>query len=185
MKKIIPVSFPWMVSPSTPMLRLIVDENGDCLVRFVGFFLNESKQNADSINVVDAYDGLTIDPEDKCGSYQLISLSFLDAGWSRRSPQHSDRQVVDESLFDWSQIEGQIKAGEDAVSWQARFRSKWNETGVCPDSSVYIVEDSEWAKEVGSGRYEMKHYLILGESSYVEVLAKDFRWVSEGSLVGW
>ena len=186
MKKLFPLSVPWMISPSMPNLKLMLEENGSALVQFFGLFGYEPLTESDAAkpDLGQGTRGLRLDPNMKRARHQLISMAFKNVGWLLRSPQHSDREVVNESLFDWSDVRGRMRADEAAVEWQRRCLEEWRETRIAPDPSVYIVTNSDWnARE--AKQWGLKHYLVLGDSSSIEVLAQDFEWSSEGGVLGW
>ena len=186
MKKLIPLNVPWMISPSMANLKLMSEENGRTLVQFFGLFGFEplDEKEATKSDLGHGTRGLKLDPSVKGGRHQLISLVFKNVGWLLRNPQHSDRDVIDETMFDWSNIRGRIGVGEGVAEWQKRCLMEWNNTRIAPNPSAYIVSNSDWnARE--AEQWRLKHYLVLGESSSIEVLAEDFEWVSEGAISGW
>ncbi|MBS9774300.1 MAG: hypothetical protein KGV59_03995 [Tenacibaculum sp.] len=55
----------------------------------------------------------------------------------------------------------------------------WKENGYCANSGFYSVENSKWLEEMNSiydpmKKLNLKHFLIEGYDSYIEVLAKDY-----------
>jgi hypothetical protein len=189
MRKLVSLHVPWMVSPSMPSLKLMSEENGDTVLQFVGLFLCEQEvassahagTSGSSIGV--GLRGVTLDPSNKGGRYQLIDLTFKGVGWLRRSPQHSDREVVEEAAFDWTGIKGRKRADEEIGDWVQRCDHECRSTGISPDPSAYLVSNSDWyANE--AARWGLKHYLVLGESISIEVLASDIKWESRGALHG-
>lgn len=183
MKTLIPARVPWMVAPSAPGLTIASTEAGETIVSFVGFFDYEpASERALSVDIVDASKAAVVDPDEQSCRYQLIAVHFDTVGWFRRSPQFSDREVIRESEFDWSRIPGVIRHDEAVIDWRMRVSADWARTKICQDPNFYIVENSDWS--VGSDRdvYGMKHFLILGESSFIEVLAKDYSWHSHGNV---
>lgn len=55
----------------------------------------------------------------------------------------------------------------------------WKENGYHPDSGFYQVDKSDWLKESNSkydprGRLNLKHFLVVGNDSYIELLAKGY-----------
>lgn len=186
MNRLVPLEVPWMVAPSMPSLKLYSEEYGSTKVELFGFFgFVSDDQDASRVSVPKFdNDGILLDPNDTGGRYQLIWLNFEDVGWVRRCPQHSDNEVVDESEFDWSCVKGRPRPNEVPRDWHARVMKDWSATRISPDPSVYTVEDSNWENEE-SKRFGLKHYLILGEFCYIEVLARSMQWTSKGSLRGW
>jgi hypothetical protein len=149
--KLIPEKVPWQVSPSTPHLSVSASESErDTIVE-----ANCNLQEADEQRFV------------------RISMNFGRAQHVRTAPSVSDVEVVAEGDYDWSDVQG-IDA-EDISGSQTRFFATWTDTGICPDPGVYEVRDSEWSKAVGAGT-SVRHFLIVGHDSYVEVLAEKLTW---------
>ena len=67
-----------------------------------------------------------------------------------------------------------------------KFRTYWKETSICPDPRIYEVENSKWLEnEARAIKLGCKHFIVLGHDNYIEVLAKDWNWVSLGALENW
>ncbi|MFB9240961.1 hypothetical protein IV454_17890 [Massilia antarctica] len=182
MKLLKPLSVPWMISPSVPRLTLFSEEDGKQLVKFCGFFGFEDPGTTamDSIIVDDG--SLLVNPNEVSARYQLISLQFEGVGWLRRSPQYSDREVIQESDYDWSCVGGLIRENEDVGDWLIRTQQEWTDTRTCSNPGAYIVENSDWDVGLEKTIYNLKHFLILGDSVFIEILAQDCSWLSEGNL---
>ncbi|MBB3197188.1 hypothetical protein [Roseateles terrae] len=186
MNRVIPLQVPWMVAPSMPSLKLYSEEYGSTRVELFAFFGFVPENRDVSPVFAPSYDtdGVALDSKNLSGRYQLICLDFEKVGWVRRSPQHSDSDVVDESRFDWSCVKGRPEPNEQPADWHTRVMQDWSITRISPDPSVYIVENSDWNNEE-SKRFGLTHYLILGEYCYIEILAGAMEWSSKGSLNGW
>ncbi|MBF6653982.1 hypothetical protein C3B47_14075 [Flavobacterium columnare] len=55
----------------------------------------------------------------------------------------------------------------------------WKEFGYSPDSGFYQIDNSEYLKERKNiydpkNRLNLKHYLVIGNDSYIEVLASSY-----------
>lgn len=185
MQKLIPLPVPWMVSPSRPGLVVTTGEGDDTLLEFVGLFGAESEDSPDlpptQVMVTPAEPQLASDV--KSGRYQKVSIRFKFAGWVSRNAQHSDREVVDESLFDWSDVPGTCHDG-DLGAFLRRMQERWQETGIAPNPGFYIVENSTW-RTAEARRWKLRHYLILGDQCSIDLLAQDFEWESKGRVLGW
>lgn len=186
MKKLSPLIVPWMISPSMPNLKMMLEDNGRGVFQFFGFFgfepLTEDERTKQDIG--QGTQGLRLDPSRKNGRHQLISLTFKNIGWLIKNPQHSDTEVINESLFDWSEVRGRLIPGETISEWQNRCSQEWVNTKISPNPSIYTITNSDWNIQEAK-TWELKHYLILGDSSYIEILAQDFEWISEGTVLGW
>ena len=181
MKILKPLLVPWMIAPSLPRLTLISEEDGENSVRFRGFFGFEGAGNTrqDSILVDNA--ALAVNKNEPSARYQLISVKFEMLGWLRRSPQISDREVICESDYDWSNVPGVIRDGEGVTEWRTRFAREWRETRICPNPGAYIVGNSDWEVGPPKAKFNLNHFLILGDACSVEILAKNQTWTSEGN----
>lgn len=187
MKKLLPMPVPWMISPSKPNLKLIVTEDEKAQVQFVGFFGFEKNIEVDEKDKdqILLFDNVGIYPNIKFGRYQMISMNFSNIGWIKRTPQYSEREVVDETIFDWSDVGGRKLAQEDIAAWRNKFMQTWSAERVCPNPSFYLVENSDWISQSEMKKWGLKHYLILGESSSIEILAQAYDWDSKGSMIEW
>jgi hypothetical protein len=185
LQKLIPLPVPWMVSPSTPNLVVTTGEGDDALVEFVGLFGAESEGARDlpPAHVMVAPAAPQLAPDLKSGRYQKVSIRFRTAGWVSRNAQHSDREVVDESLFDWSNVPGACHDG-DPGTFRTRMQERWQKTGIAPNPGFYIVENSTW-RTAQAQRWKLRHYLILGDQCSIDLLAQDFEWESKGRVLGW
>jgi hypothetical protein len=191
--RLIPAQVPWQVAPSTPLLRLYATDYEDTIVKFAGHFgLEHPKDDTEvsgvgsEIVAVVSADGLDkAVPGDRRAPYKVIKAAFRSSPWSRMSPAISDSKTIDEELYDWSAVTGYSPSSESFDAWSQRYDETWLRTGICPDPNFYEVEHSAWLAETGAARYGMKHFLITGEDSYIEVIAADWTWEVEGILEGW
>jgi len=186
-QKIIALDVPWMVSPSTPCLRVAVSESPSdrpAEVRFVAYFgLEETDVNSygGTANVFYPPYETNIKLGPKQGPYQIVKVIFNDGLWVRMLPSYSDEDVVDPELFDFSALPCPIGVKQNASLWVLNFQKKWREDNRCPDPGIYEVRSSVWLNEIGARSLDFKHYLVLGHDSYVEVIARSWSWESEGS----
>ncbi|WP_041598676.1 hypothetical protein [Hahella chejuensis] len=148
------VQVPWQVSPSTPDLTLNFSElNQEGYIEFLGLFGKHTNLGE-----------------------KIITLSFSGLGWIKVSPPFSDRSILDESAFDLTKITGMRRMGESISDWMKRFDSEWSLSNTCPDSQFYTVENSIFSQEVNAGKWGCKHFILSGERSSVEILARAFQW---------
>lgn len=184
MKKLIPFNVPWSVSPSSSNLKITCEEDGDTLVQFFGLFGHPSDADEEATNeqASSDTDTLIIDPALIYRHYRLISLKFKNVGWVLKNIQHSDIEVIDESQYDWSEVPGAIRSGEEISAWQERYAKEWKETEIAPDPAAYIISNSDW-HTAEAGKWRLNHYLIIGHSSSIEILAQDVEWTSEDIIL--
>lgn len=190
--KLLPVQVPWQVSPSTPFLRLIISEDGSTQVKLVAHFGPQEvaetprRLGFSRALMVSTPERGDLDLSPKEAPFQLLVLTFKTGLWVRWSPSYADSQVVEEAAYDWSALACRFHAGEDPAEWLRRFREMWKSTSICPNPGIYTVVGSTWLQEMGEdGSAVYRHYLILGHDAYVEVIAEDWGWKSEGGLAGW
>jgi hypothetical protein len=198
--KLLPVSVPWSISPSTPFLTLRAAESDPEhpteVTAAAQFGLEQQQQNAQgsgpsrSVKIVQpprSDEGTTATLQAATGGlYQLIRITFEVGAWARFYGSYSDTQVVEEAAFDWSalaHLNEHWKAGVEA--YRRNYWSLWHQTGICPNPNMYEVEGSTWLREVNVRNPAFKHYLIVGHDAYVEVIAKGWRWESVRSLPGY
>lgn len=186
MRKLVPLNVPWSVSPSLSNLKLICEENGDTVVQFFAFFgfIPHTGEEITNEQVIVGADGLIIDPTLEHGRYHVISLTFKNVGWALRNIQHSDLEVIDESQYDWSEVRGAIRSGEDISAWEERYAEEWKDTKIAPDPGAYTIANSDW-RAAEAEEWKLNHYLIVGDSSSIEILAQDMEWASGGVVLNW
>lgn len=151
-----PLSMPWLVSPSVPLVRVEAGEDSISAPTTVSSF------------------GTHMD-----GSNSRVKLIFRAGLCVRLSLSYSDVEVVRDADYDWSGVL-RLSAGPDYEESRRRRRDYWQTTGHCPDPRAYEVKDSVWLNELSSPTAlgeSLRHYLILGHDAYVEVLA--IGWAAE------
>ena len=182
MKLLKPLIVPWMVAPSCPNLTLTASESGEHEIEFSGFFGFEPSCAAPMESIIVDEGTLKVNPNEKSATYQLISLKFDLVGWFKRSPQFSDEEVIKESDYDWSFVPGYYRDEENLAEWLRLQQQDWEKTRICNNPGVYIVENSDWNIGPDKERFSLKHFLIVGELSYIEIMAKSCIWESRGNL---
>lgn len=177
---LIPANVPWMVATSAPYLKLHQNAEGMPVdITFVGYFkLNESVQASDNsaIQIVE-------DPGDFCPAthaknapYRLLRVSF-DGGFAyRKSHAVSDHEVIPEANFDWSEVPSALRVGENILENMNRAVSYWKETGQSPDPGFYEVVGSQWIVDLDINDPELRHYMVVGQDEYFDVVARGWRW---------
>jgi hypothetical protein len=184
----IPLEVPWMVSPSTPFLRLFATEQENTYVEFVAYYKCEEsptwQSSGTGIQVVKPPS--TFHAADTGhGPHRLVRLVFEWGIWVKLSPAFSDKEVVPEAGFDWSAVSGRWSPGEDIGGFLKRSQEEWLRSGICPDPNVYEINGSQWLEETGAAHdkhNQWRHYLILGHDAYAEVIAKGFV-IHEGQVL--
>jgi hypothetical protein len=194
-QKLIPMKVPWMVSPSTPFLRLFASEQSSqesTYVEFVAYYKCEETHSSDAltsgVNVVKQPASFQKGNTGERGPYRLIRIVFENGLWARLSPAHSDKEVVEDCLFDWSAVRGRWSQGEDIYEFMNRTREEWVRSGICPDPNIYEVEGSHWLDETRAANDRHKkwrHYVIQGHDAYAEIIAEGCTILEGQVLSAW
>lgn len=177
---------PWMISPSAPMLKLRWRESGNIVhIDFVAYFKQfEQFSNLNRSEIRYASDpGSFVESQDQEKSpYRLVRVAFENSTFVRIQPSHSDREVINESAYDWSGVPGKFHDSESIEEFLSRTNRLWSETGICPDSGMYKVEDPNFNKAFDLNETDL-HYFLLGYDSYIEIVAQKWNWQKGQPLV--
>lgn len=187
-QKLVPLGVPWLVSPSTPYLRLIASEGKTTEVTFVAYFgVADEKPHSDvvftSVEIVENPYFSSEQLDDESSASRVVKLEFQQGLWVRMYPAYSDREVVNPYLFapssSWSDFNPEL---DDIDTWLLSFKQEWIRTSICPDPGFYEVKNSFWLQEVKLDESRYKHFLVKGHDAYVEILARNWSWKSDGVL---
>jgi len=140
-----------MVSTTERELKLEELGGSDLKVSFLGFFGN-------------FFSGGDLEE----GNYQNIAILFSGVVDRRYFPDFSKEAASRIDGYDWERVPEFRDENGSLAGHEDKFNEIWKETGICPNPSVYQVEDSDWAKSIGSN---ITHYLVLGGDYNLEVLA--------------
>ena len=179
--QLIPVQVPWEVSPTSPYLRLRTSESDDdwpTEVTFLGYF------------------GPVALPDWEPGqpgtgtstAYQHLRVVFEQGLWSCFSPGIHDADPIDRSRYDEAALPRFRDVGLTLEAYAKATWEQWRTTGLCPDPGMYEVAQSTWMQAIGCAKRvhaldyarEYKHFIIEAHDSYVEVIAKAWRYESLG-----
>lgn len=180
--KLVPVSVPWMISPSVPYLRMQLTPGGaPASATFIGFFKCDDMPWQGQFNqkpeVVRSAPDFELRPLSEKAPFRMIRVTFLEGRSVKTHPAIADAEIVREDDYDWSAVESSLKPGETIEQNVVRTRDLWLTTGICPSPRMYEVVPSQWSIEENLGRSAgWHHYLLLGHDEYVEVLAKGWDW---------
>lgn len=184
--KLLPVSVPWMISPSVPVLRIALKGNDVPVdVTFIGFFKCDERAQASQNGITVIDESVSFEPSSLSirGPFRMVKVTLTDGKCARVVPAYSDIEVIPEKNFDWSEVKGVRQVGETPSQSVARIRDLWQSTQVCPAPGMYEVSPSSWINELGlSGDSTWHHYLFTGHDEYIEVIAKGWSW-EPGQLV--
>ena len=159
---LIPIEVPWAVSSSGSNLSLSASDNTLSQVSFEACFLRESYENTESKVLESTLENQLNSP------YKQINLFFEGVKSSSLIYAISDREVIDESAYDWNVVNLGIPS-DSILECIKQKKEYWVKTGICPDPNFYEVK-----QQTESINY--KHYLIVGERAAVEIVAQKWFW---------
>jgi hypothetical protein len=90
-----------------------------------------------------------------------------------------DADPIDRARYDEDALPRFRESGVSVEESIKIFWEEWRRTGLCPDPRMYEVVHSTWIDAVGAAE-DFKHFIIAGHDSYVEVIAKAWRYESLG-----
>ena len=181
MPKLIPVLVPWYISPAVPVLSITIIEMNSITVSFQAGFgpinpytggINEEvrleKNEFASLGYRNALE-------------VRVELTFLFTTDVRINPCISEGRIIDYDLYDTS---GLLPALSSDFNRDTRDEFQmWKATGYCPTPRMYSIEPSAWLESLTEQGYQYhlgerpaKHYMILGEDMWIEILAKEWSW---------
>jgi hypothetical protein len=171
--KLLPASVPWMISPSAPYLNATPAGNSSpASVTFIAYFRNEDRGGGRTLQYVPKPPEFQPATDGDRVPYRLVRLVFEDATHMQVHPAFSDLEVIPEKDFDWSEIPGARMPGEPVEDTVARRREWWIKTGTAPDARIYEIDEADASARASAHR----RYLICGHDTYVEVVARAWRW---------
>lgn len=145
-----PLELPWMLSTSVTDFRVAWHENGDAVV------------------LADAYLG------EHCGDeFRRVRIDFraavlvLTCGW------YEDYGDIANGDYCWSAVPDSEYSPATIDDELASFAARWKEAGICPDSNLYVIQNSKL-----TARFPVAstHFLLTGPESYIEIVAQSFDW---------
>lgn len=182
------VVVPWRIDPATPYLRLSASEStsdSPTQVKFVAHFgLGDSAASEwDQKSAQQFYPPYDSNRklEKANTAYQVVKVTFAGALCVRMLPSFSDGHIVDPGIYDSSGVPPS-EEGLSVEQWMRSFNEMWVKNRICPDPHMYEVQHSLWLREAGVEGQGFKHFLLLGHDAYIEVIAKNWKWESEGAL---
>jgi hypothetical protein len=194
MQSLQPVKVNWSIDYSTPFLFLTALEN-DCVeISFNADFGRHVKSDTNqeesrlikSQEVVVAQHPTSLVEEDFSQyQYQKLQVRFDTFYAVKMSSSHDSLSVINYKDYDWSSVMFFDLLCEDSKIWSEKFHSYWKEKNICPDPRMYEVGHSRWLDETKASRFGCKHFIFLGHDNYIEVLAKDWHWLSSGGIRNW
>lgn len=157
--KLVIVKLPWTISSSVSDLRVEIIENGDTYISAEAAVLPEEGKM------------------EKALEYRRVLLVFAAGQWVKTEPAYDDRHIfppgrfeeAEQKRFDFLSLEG-----------RREYRKEWVNSGICPDSRIYTVENSLWLRETNAERFGCHHYVLKGLDMWVELLAKSIQWQIQG-----
>jgi hypothetical protein len=149
MQNLLPIEVPWCISPSISHLTIYGEEDGNTVIC------------ANTYSVLDKNNF-----ED-----ERVRLTFKSCSFIRTYPTFGDDLKTHGYISSFEEI-----VRNNPELYLKEFREKWIETSFCPDSGVYEVENSLWLIQVHGNKWNLKHFIIQGHDSWVELLAEEVKW---------
>ena|GEM_PF-5283172 len=161
--KVVPVRVPWMISPSHDFAG------------FAGYEAKEVKVQAlcgynavyfeKVIAELEQQYGEAIPDEEynKAGSV-MIEIKFTPIYLFNFYGKTENTEKYDFSILD-PYYYGGLSLSEE-----------WNKTGICPNPGFYEVPDSGLKEAFGFTAPKVKHWVLCGHDSCIDVLARTFKW---------
>lgn len=160
-EKLVPVQVPWCVSYETPFLQLNITEFGKKQVEFIGVFWSKEHGSHD----------------------RLVKLTFNWIHAFRGNLGSNERNALNEQDYDWTSVPLRALIREDFEAYKLQYNQQWQATGLCPNPLMYEVVNSKWLTPEDASLGE-KHFLIMGEIMYVEILGGEWSWEA-GEIIDW
>ena len=182
--KLIPVLVPWRITSAVPVLSIAIIEINSITLSFQAFF-----------GPMNPYTG-RVNEEVQLAANELGSLGHRNALEARVeltfpfttdvriNPSISEGRLIDYEAYDISEFRPvrslslNRNAHEDFQLWKT--------TGHCPTPRMYSIEPSAWLESLTKEGYKYhlgdqpaKHYMILGEDMWIEILADQWSWKLE------
>ncbi|WP_374017322.1 hypothetical protein ABU162_24655 [Paenibacillus thiaminolyticus] len=166
--KIMPVKVPWMISPSHDFSNFIGNEDREVRVQVMCGYNKKHYDNV--ISKLHQQYGSEIPDEEynKAGSV-IIEIKFMPICLFNIYGKIEGHERYDSSILDPYYFGGLSLSDE------------WNKTDTCPNPGFYEVIDSNIKENFGFRSPKVKHWVLCGHDSCIDVLAYSFEWKE----VGW
>ena len=166
--KIMPVKVPWMISPSHDFAKFIGYEDREVRVQVMCGY-NKNYYDKVISKLEQQYGGAIPDEEyNKAGSV-IIEINFKPICLFNIYGKMEGYEKYDFSIFD-PYYYGGLSLSEE-----------WNKTDVCPNPGFYEVVESNLKENYGFIAPRVKHWVLCGHDSCIDVLAYSFEWKE----IGW
>lgn len=166
MPRLQPLCVPWQISSSTPNMEIHSKSVGGVnhgRIVFLGCF------------------GIATELCARHGRFGQVAVTLDWTVGIRMYPDFSEQDTGRLTGYDWSAIPKFRDANGGFSNYVELFHAQWNFTNICPNPSVYVLEESEWTRQMGYGKdgppqLQFNHYIFLGDDYNVEVLARSLEW---------
>jgi hypothetical protein len=179
--KLLAARVPWSVAVDVPYLEpLIVDERPLSVV-FTAAVKRVLKpgevwEETNELVVVERPDAFRPVREGEEANYHRVRVTFIDGLDCRLIERHDVNEWYTEN-FDCSDLDTfDFEKYEYAVDMVRAHNQYFLDTGLVRNPRFYEITPSSWAYERAPDDPSMKHYLLLGDEFWFEVLARDFDW---------
>jgi hypothetical protein len=161
--KVVPVQVPWMISPSHDFAGFVGHESEAVRIQMMcGYNARRYEQAISKLEL--QYGGDIPDEEfNKAGSV-IIEVTFTPVFLFNIYANMNGYERYDLSIVN-PYYNGELSLADE-----------WNQTDICPNPGFYEVVHSELKEAYGFTSSKVKHWVLRGHDSSIDVLAYSFEW---------
>jgi len=180
--KLLPATVPWQIDPGAPYLTLQKRPGTEepLSATFIAYFkcdeLSKRKNASPEMQVISTPPEFRAHSLEEKVPFRLVRVYFREGHSAQMKRAVADHEVIRESDYDWSAVQSSPKPQESVDQTVRRSHELWVMTGICPNSRMYEVENSQRPKELGLSDAAWRQYLLLGHDEYLEVIAQGWTW---------
>lgn len=161
--KLVPVEVPWRISPEYDFSYFNGYENREVSVEVLCEY-NRKEWDKEIFKLKQKYGDNIPDEEYNKAGYKIIQIKFTPICLFNIYGKMDGYERYDLSSFD-AYFDGRLSQGKE-----------WNETGICPMPGFYEVVESKLKEEFGFNASKVKHWVLRGHDSCIDILAYSFEW---------
>jgi hypothetical protein len=180
--RMVAAEVPWQVAVDAPFLELVTEPDGTPRsATFTAYFKRVLREGEEwlggTVTVVREPSPFRPAKLDELGEYHRVRLRFLGGVIARLLPSRSESEDIDYQAYDWSGVPAaNLQPGESVEELLDRRDRYFLATGLSANPRFYIVENTSWLAEEAPGRDDLHHYVLLGDETYLEVIAAGWEW---------
>lgn len=161
--EVISVRVPWMISPSFDFSSFFGDDEGNVNIRVICNY-NTKFYEEEILKLKKIYNEDIPDEEYNRAGSKMIEINFEPICLFKIYGKNDICERYDFSSFE--------KYYEEDDS----LNHEWNLSGICPNSGFYEVVESNLKETYGFTSPKIKHWILCGHDSCIEILAYSFEW---------